>query len=160
LALFPPVNLARLFPAWSIQEVYDHEGHVHIGEGLADRQALPKTFSVLKPGCLRDDVWTDVSRMRTLNSEQVRRRVEQHICPLQFDIVDRCIRLYSNPGELVLDPFAGLGTVPMRALKLDRRGYGVELDPKSYADAVHYCREAEAERATPSLLDLIDLVAA
>jgi DNA modification methylase len=160
LALFPPDNLARLFPAWSIQEVYDHEGHVHIGEGLADRQALPKTFSVLKPGCLRDDVWTDVSRMRTLNSEQVRRRVEQHICPLQFDIVDRCIRLYSNPGELVLDPFAGLGTVPMRALKLDRRGYGVELDPKSYADAVHYCREAEAERATPSLLDLIDLVAA
>lgn len=160
MALMPPDTLARVFPAWSIQQVYDHEAHVAIGEGLAARKALPKTFSVLKPGSLRDDVWTDVSRMRTLNSEQVRRRVEQHICPLQFDIVDRAIRLYSNPGETVFDPFAGLGTVPMRAVKLGRRGAGVELDPKSFRDAVHYCREAEANRATPSLFDLIDAEAA
>jgi hypothetical protein len=96
---------------------------------LETRKALPKTFSVLKPGCLRDDV---LDRHRadadTLNSEQSRRRVEAHICPLQFDIVDRAIRLYSNPGDLVFDPFAGLGTVPMRAVKLGRRGYGVELN--------------------------------
>jgi N6-adenosine-specific RNA methylase IME4 len=54
-------------------------------------------------------------------------RVENHICPLQFDIVDRAIRLYSNPGELVLDPFAGLGTVPMRAVEARAPRRGVEL---------------------------------
>jgi len=160
LALMPPDALAKLFPAWSVQDVYDHEAHVAIGEGLAERQALPKTFSVLKPGCLRDDVWTDVARMRTLNSEQSRRRVEAHICPLQFDIVDRTIRLYSNPGDLVFDPFAGLGTVPMRALKLGRRGFGVELNEVSWRDAVHYCREAAADRETPSLFAMLEMEAA
>jgi DNA modification methylase len=160
MALMPPDTLAKLFPAWSIQDIYDHEQHVEIGEGLAERQALPKTFSVLKPGTLRDDVWTDVVRMRTLNSEQSRRRVEAHICPLQFDIVDRAVRLYSNPGDLVFDPFAGLGTVPMRAIKLGRRGAGVELNEVSWRDAVHYCREAEAEHAVPSLFSMLEAEAA
>jgi DNA modification methylase len=155
LAAMPADQLARSFAAWIVQDVYDHEAHVAVGEGLAARDALPKTFSVLKPNTVRPDVWTDVARMRTLNGEQSRRGLENHICPLQFDIVDRAIRLYSNPGELVLDPFAGLGTVPMRAVALGRRGYGVELSPKYFPDAVRYCREAEAERAVPSLFDLL-----
>jgi DNA modification methylase len=150
-----PEVLAKVLPAWSVQDVYDHESHVRIGEALEARGALPKTFSVLRPGSCRPDVDTDVARMLTLNSEQARRRVEQHICPLQFDIVDRAIRLYSNPGELVFDPFMGLGTVPYRAIKMGRRGAGVELNPTSFADAVHYLREAEAERAVPSLFDLL-----
>jgi DNA modification methylase len=149
LAGMRPEVLAKMLPAWSVQDVYDHEDHVAIGEALAARNALPKTFSVLRAGSCRDDVDTDVARMLTLNSQQARRRVEQHICPLQFDIVDRAIRLYSNPGELVFDPFMGLGTVPYRAMKLGRRGAGVELNPTSFADAVHYLREAEAERAVP-----------
>jgi DNA modification methylase len=160
LALMPPDALARAFPAWSVQDVYDHEAHVAVGESLAAREALPKTFSVLKPGTCRPDVWTDVARMLTLNGEQSRRGLENHICPLQFDIVDRAIRLYSNPGELVLDPFAGLGTVPMRAVKLGRRGAGIELNGDYWRDAVRYCREAERERATPSLFDLIQAEAA
>jgi hypothetical protein len=160
LALMGPDALAKFFPAWSVQDVYDHEAHVAIGEALETRKALPKTFSVLKPGCVRDDCWTDIARMHTLNSEQSRRRVEAHICPLQFDIVDRAIRLYSNPGDLVFDPFAGLGTVPMRAVKLGRRGYGVELNETSWRDAVHYCREVEAERAVPSLFDMLETEAA
>lgn len=155
LALMGPDRLHRMFPAWCVQDVYDHESHVGVGEALQARDALPRTFSALRCGAVRPDVWPDINRMQTLNGEQARRRVEQHICPLQFDIVDRAIRLYSNPGELVFDPFAGLGTVPMRALKLDRRGAGVELDPKSFRDAVHYCREAEAERSVPSLFDLL-----
>ena len=50
--------------------------------------------------------------MRTLNGDQAKRAVEQHVCPLQFDIVDRLIERYSNPDDLVYDPFAGLMTVP------------------------------------------------
>jgi DNA modification methylase len=160
LALMPPDALARAFPAWSVQDVYDHDDHVAVGEGLEERRALPRTFSVLKPGTCRDDVWTDVARMQTLNGEQTRRGLENHICPLQFDIVDRAVRLYSNPGDLILDPFAGLGTVPMRAVLAGRRGYGVELNPDYFRDALHYCSEAERQRATPSLFDLLDAEAA
>ena len=57
------------------------------------------------------------TRMLTLNSDQSKRAVEQHVCPLQIDIVKRLIERYSNKGELVYDPFCGLGTVPYCAWK-------------------------------------------
>lgn len=78
---------------------------------------------------------------------------EMHLCPLQFDIVDRAIAQLSNPGELVFDPFGGLMTVPYCAVKQGRRGYGVELNPGYFLDGVAHCRSAEAARAVPSLFD-------
>lgn len=77
-----------------------------------------------------------------------------HVCPLQFDIVDRLITRFSNPGELVFDPFAGLMTVPVRALKLNRRGRGVELNTGYYLDGVKYLEAEERSRDMPSLFDL------
>jgi DNA modification methylase len=156
LGMMPPGSLAKAFPAWSVQDVYDHEQHVAIGEALAARGELPRTFAVLQPAAMRTDVWTDIARMQTLNGEQTRRGLENHICPLQFDLVDRAIRLASNPGELVYDPFGGLMTVPVRAMKLGRRGIGCELNTVYWQDGVRYCQETEAERATPSLFDLLD----
>jgi DNA modification methylase len=97
--------------------------------------------------------------MRTLNTEQARRNERLHCCPLQFDIVDRLIERYSNPGDLVYDPFTGLGTVPMRALRAGRRGRGVELNPEYFADAVRYLRAEEARVGTPSLFSLLELEA-
>jgi len=67
-------------------------------------------------------VWDDINRMRTLNSEQVRRNVMMHVCPLQFDIVERIINRYSNPGDVVFDPFGGIGTVPYMAIKQAAEG--------------------------------------
>jgi len=72
--------------------------------------------TALAPGSHHPDVWHDVNRMRTLNTEQSRRAQTMHVCPLQFDIVDRLITRYSNPTELVYDPFGGLFTTPLRAL--------------------------------------------
>jgi hypothetical protein len=69
--------------------------------------ALPKTFMLLPPHSWHPDVWTDITRMLTLNGAQSAGGRELHICPLQFDIVDRAIAQYSMPGETVLDPFAG-----------------------------------------------------
>lgn len=155
LASLNPGALAKAFTEWSLADVYDHEEHVAIGEALAERGALPKTFMALQPGSLRPDVWTDVVRMQTLNGEQAKKRLEKHVCPLQFDTTDRLIRLYSKPGELVFDPFGGLGTIPVRAMKLGRRGYATELNPDSYRDAVRHCRATEAEVSVPSLFDLI-----
>ena len=81
---------------------------------------------------------------------------EMHLCPLQFDIVDRAITQYTEPGDVVYDPFAGLGTVPLRALELGRRGRGVELNPAYWADGVFYLRAAEEKAASPTLFDLLD----
>jgi DNA modification methylase len=103
------------------------------------------------PGTTNEWVWDDVNRMRTLNGEQARKELAMHICPLQFDIVERIIERYSNKGDLVMDPFAGLFTVPYMAIKMGRRGIGVELNPDSYYDGLKYLKEAAMEIETPEL---------
>jgi DNA modification methylase len=113
---------------------------------------------VVAPGSPFGWVWDDVVRMRTLNSEQARKELEAHICPLPIDIVERIIRRYSNPGELVLDPFGGLMTVPYVAVKMGRRGYGIELNHISFVDGCRYLKEAEMEAAAPTLFDLEGIV--
>ncbi len=134
--------------------MYSYEDHVRIGEALQARGALPSTFMSLAPGSHHQDVWHDVARMRTLNGEQTNRAVEKHVCPMQFDIVDRLIERYSNPGERVYDPFCGLGTVPYRAILKGRTGGGSELNAGYFADQVHYLRAAEREVSMPTLFDL------
>jgi DNA modification methylase len=90
-------------------------------------------------------VWWDIQRTRTLNSNLVRREQddEKHICPLQMDIVERVIARFSNPDDVVLDYFAGLGTVPVIALDMGRRGVGIELKQSYYEVAARYLRERE-----------------
>ena len=116
---------------------------------------LPATFMVVAPGSWTDEVWDDINRMRTLNTTQSRRRAQMHVCPLQLDIVERIINRYSNPGDLVFDPFGGLMTVPMMAVKMNRRGYGIELNPDYFRDGVGYLQAEEEERDTPTLFDFI-----
>lgn len=156
LASLGPAKLAKMFTDYSLQNVYDYDFHVKIGEELEARGALPSTFMSLAPGSHHPDVWHDVLRMITLNSSQSKRNVEKHVCPLQIDIVDRLIERYSNPGELVYDPFCGLGTVPYRAILKGRRGGGSELNTGYFMDQVHYLRAAEREFSMPSLFDILD----
>jgi superfamily II DNA or RNA helicase len=157
LAQLSPEERSRLFTRQSVANVYDFDAHVALGEAMAAKKALPSTFKSLDPGSWSPWVWHDVNRMLTLNGEQARRNLEFHICPLQFDIVDRVIERYSNKGDLVFDPFGGLGTVPLRARKLGRRGRAVELNPTSYRDAVAYQQEMDRSGQTPTLFDLLDM---
>lgn len=150
----PPDQLSRVFTEHTLREVYDYESHIQIGEALEGRGALPATFMSLAPGSWSPDVWHDVNRMLTLNTTQSQRAQQMHVCPLQFDIVDRLIARYSNPGDLVFDPFAGLMTVPVRAVKAGRRGRGVELNTGYYLDGVKYLQAEERKRDMPSLFDL------
>lgn len=140
--------------------VYDHATHVDLGRGLEQKGRLPASFMLFDPAVNTEWQWSDVTRMRTLNNEQSRRREENHICPLQFDIVDRAIHRYTNPGELVYDPFGGLMTVPYRAIALGRRGYGCELNPEYFECGRRYCYEAEYKRSAPTLFDLSEFEAA
>ncbi len=151
-----PATLAKFFTDDSLRRVYDYERHVTIGEQLQDRNALPSDFMSLAPGSHHPDVWHDINRMHTLNSDQSRRAVEKHVCPLQFDIVDRLIDRYSQRGEVVYDPFHGLGTVGVRAIKKGRHARGSELSAAYFKDQVHYLRVAEREAAMPTLFDFCD----
>jgi hypothetical protein len=152
----PHSTIFKLFKRHSLENVYDFEKHVRLGEGLDRDGRLPVTFMLLQPQSWHPDVWTDITRMLTLNSAQYAKGKQMHLCPLQFDIVDRAINQWTNEGDLVFDPFAGIGTVPYRAVKLGRKGYGVELSEQYFLDAIAYCEAAERESAAPSLFDLME----
>ena len=136
--------------------VYDFEHHVRIAESLEMNGRLPPTFMLLPPHSLHPDVWTDVARMMTINAEQARKGNEMHLCPLQYDIVDRAIAQYTEKGETVFDPFGGLMTVPYRAIRLGRSGIGVELNHGYFLDGAAYVAAAEREADMPSLFDLLE----
>lgn len=148
-------QIFRLFKRHSLQNVYDFRHDVKIAEHVDKSGWLPSTFMLLQPQSWHPDVWTDITRMRTLNGAQAAKGKEMHLCPLQFDIVDRCIEQYTMEGETVLDPFGGLMTVPYCAIKLKRRGIGFELNPAYFLDGVAYCAAAEREMSIPTLFDLM-----
>lgn len=145
----------KQFTERSREAIYDYEAHVRKAEALDEMKRLPATFMSVAPGSWSEDVWDDVNRMRTLNTTQCQKNRIQHVCPLQLDIVERIIRRYSNEGETVFDPFAGLFTVPMTAVKMNREGYGVELNQDYFRDGVMYLREADAGRDMPTLFDMV-----
>lgn len=152
----PHDQIYRLFREYSLTEVYDYEKHVQIGEALEHDHMLPSGFMLLPPQSWSPDVWTDVTRMRTLNGAQYAKGKEMHLCPLQFDIVDRVITQMSQPGETVYDPFGGLMTVPLRAVKLNRKGIGCELNPSYYMDGVYWLKKMDREQQIPTLFDLLE----
>ncbi|MGE0178965.1 MAG: DNA methyltransferase [Sphingomonas sp.] len=146
----------RTFRGFSAATVYDFGQHERIAQALDDANQLPTHFMTLPPVSWHEDVWSDVTRMRTLNGDQVAKGRERHLCPLQFDIVDRLIHRFSGKGELVFDPFGGLMTVPLRAMMLGRRGRGHELNPLYFDDAVRILREADHRRAIPDLFGIVE----
>ena len=151
----PVSKLQDLYRRYSRQNVYSYAEHVALAKQLDADGRLPATFMVCAPGSWTDSVWDDINRMRTLNTSQRLKKRELHICPLQLDVVERAITRWSNPGDLILDPFGGLMTVPYMAVKMDRRGAGIELNSDYFRDGLGYLQEAEAERDAPTLFDLI-----
>ena len=88
-------------------------------------------------------VWMDINQSDTLQRKSAREdKDEKHICPLQLEVIKRCIELWSNPNDIVLDPFAGIGSTPYVALRMGRRGLGIELKGSYYEQAVKNCNEA------------------
>jgi DNA modification methylase len=154
LRALPIDKINRQFNQWAARVVYDYYRHVEIATELDRAGSLPATFETLRIPERTPYVWSDVIRMRTLNMSQSQKKREMHVCPLQFDIVDRCIENWSNPGEEVVDPFGGIMTVPYRAMKLGRRGKGVELNPDYYRDGLSYLRAMEADLTMPTLFSL------
>jgi DNA modification methylase len=101
-------------------------------------------------------VWMDINQSNTLQRESAREeKDERHICPLQLEVIQRGIELWSNPGDVVLDPFDGIGSTGYVARGMGRRHIGIELKQSYYEQAVANCAEAERASKQPSLMDYL-----
>lgn len=106
-------------------------------------------------------VWMDIRQSNTLQRKSARdEKDEKHICPLQLDVIERCIRLWTNPDDIVLDPFAGIGSVPYQAVLMGRRGLGIELKDSYFNQAVINMNGACNEPFDRDELTLFDLLGA
>jgi DNA modification methylase len=99
-------------------------------------------------------VWFDINQTRTLNVRVARsEKDERHLCPLQLDVIERAIELWTLPGEVVFTPFAGIGSELYGAVSRKRKAVGIELKPEYFAQAVKNLRALEVEASRPSLLE-------
>lgn len=99
-----------------------------------------------------EPVWWDIRETNTLNERLGREDTdERHICPLQLDFIDRCIRLWSNKNELVFDPFGGLGSTPYEAVKLGRKGMSIELKHSYWVESVKLISQLDKQLNTSTL---------
>lgn len=99
-------------------------------------------------------VWLDIRESDTLQAAPAREdEDERHLAPLQLGFIERCVRLYSNPGETVLTPFGGIGSEAYVAVKHGRRAIACELKPSYWRVGVQNLRDLDREMAIPSLLD-------
>lgn len=98
-------------------------------------------------------VWMDISQTRTLNVQQAREKDdERHICPLQLDVIARCLELWTNPNDVVLSPFAGIGSEGYEAIRLERKYIGIELKESYFSVAVKNLTKIENEPEQMQLL--------
>ena len=106
--------------------------------------------------------WSNIRETNTLNVKEARSEEDtKHICPLQLDVIDRLVRLYSNPGEIVFSPFTGIGSEGYVSLQRGRSFYGCELKPEYHAQALKNLAKAERTHKADSktLFDAAEAVA-
>lgn len=150
-------DVKRIVGAWkkhNEQSLYDFREHLAICEDMDEQEKLSSTFMTLPVHSNSEAVWTDINRMRTLNANQVNAKKEKHICPLQFDIIERLINRYSMPGELICDPFGGLFSTCYAAMKLGRKSMSIELNSEYFGDGLFYLNALDYNMKVPTLFDL------
>ena len=116
----------------------------------------PENFPVSQWQKWASPVWMDIQQTNTLNVKMAKEAAdERHLCPLQLDLIERALTLWSNPGDVVLSPFMGVGSEGYSALKLKRRFVGVELKESYFKYACRHLEEAEA--SAHSLFDMAEI---
>ena len=101
-------------------------------------------------------VWMDIRQTRVLSSDIAREAEdEKHVCPLQMDTVERCIELWSAKGDIVLDPFEGIGTVPYCAVSMGRYGIGFELKESYWKQSIKNMQFYESQQNQGDLLSCL-----
>jgi len=136
----------------SCNPVYHKEGfNFYIGyDEPTDKD--PRKYSINVWQRYASPVWFDISQTRVLNAKIARHdQDEKHICPLQLDVIERAIHLWSNPGDIVFSPFAGIGSEGYGAIRLGRKFTGIELKPEYFDQAVRNVGDAENDLQQPTL---------
>ena len=111
------------------------------GENLERIEHTNETFPVSKWQNYASPVWMDINQSKTLQKESAREeKDEKHICPLQLDVIERCIELWTNENDIVFTPFLGIGSECYQALSMNRRAVGIELKESYYNQAVANCK--------------------
>ena len=100
-------------------------------------------------------VWDDINQSNTLNRMFSDEESEKHIAPLQLDVIERIVNLYSNPNDIVFTPFMGIGSEVYQSVKMGRRAMGIELKDAYFEQAVKNMQSLEQEEAQVSLFDFI-----
>lgn len=112
-----------------------------------------KRFPVTQWQKWASPVWMDINQTNVLNVRMARdQKDERHLCPLQLDLIERCVRLWTNEGDTVFSPFAGIGSEGWASMNAGRRFIGTELKPAYFRQAVKYLTEAENASSMPTLL--------
>jgi DNA modification methylase len=127
----------------------------YIGEEPPTVWDSDRDFSIQLWQKYASPVWFDIRQTNVLNTRQAKDdQDEKHICPLQLDVIDRSIDLWSNKGDVVFSPFAGIGSEGYEAIKMGRRFLGIELKEAYYQQAIKYLSNAEFESNLPTLFDM------
>lgn len=125
------------------------------GENVEPVGHRPEHFPVSQWQQWASPVWMDIQQTNTLNVTMARDHAdERHVCPLQLDLIERALTLWSNPGDVVLSPFMGIGSEGVVSLKLKRRFIGVELKESYFRQACRYLDQAD--RSSASLFDVME----
>lgn len=152
-------DMKRVFNLWKEYDkkhVYDFQEHLRVCNELDASGRLSKLFMTIPPTSSNDLVWTDINRMNTLNANQVNRKKEKHICPLQLDIIERLINRFTNEGDLIDDPFGGLFSTAYTAIKMKRKAVSCELNSNYYDDGLFYLKSLEYQLSVPTLFDCLN----
>ena len=125
-----PEPVAGELQHWIGDDGFKHEGNLSID--IWQRYASP--------------IWSDIRAGRTLQKAAARdEKDEAHICPLQLDVIERCLQLWSNVGDVVLSPFAGIGSEGYSSILLERKFIGIELKASYFEQAAKNLRMAVDE---------------
>lgn len=100
-------------------------------------------------------VWWDINQSDTFNRMFSDEEAERHICPLQLPVIERCIKLYSNEGDVVFTPFMGIGSEVYQAVKMNRKGIGIELKREYYLQAVKNMQALDNEKNQLTIEDYL-----
>lgn len=101
-------------------------------------------------------VWWDINQSNTLNVQMARDgRDERHIAPLQLSVIERCIEMYTNPGDTILSPFGGIMSEPYQAVKMGRKAIAIELKESYFKAGVENMRSLDVEKAQMNIFDFL-----
>jgi len=116
------------------------------GDNAEPVEQMPENFPVSQWQKWASPVWMDINQTNTLNVRMAKDGAdEKHLCPLQLDLIERAVTMWSNPGNVVLSPFMGIGSEGVTSLKLKRKFIGIELKESYFRHASRYLEAAERQ---------------